>query len=258
MSRPKSGPPASHGKTKPERGRRHVLVVVVLVVLIAAVGVWAAFSFGVNHGDSSTTSSATITDFCGGDSVINCVHILSDMVYRDTSGYSHVVGEVQNQGTQNLEYIELQATFYAPNGTVIETDNAMAMVDVLIPQQKAPVDISVSQANITVASAKLLITSATLAYDKPDTSLSTLGIAHTVDQLGYYHVTGEVKNSATSEAVQVQVVVTFYDASGKIVGASYDSPVVLPGGQSTAFDVGMDRPYVTIASFAVQVQVEVT
>ena len=70
------------------------------------------------------------------------VVILQDRYYVDGSGYSTVVGEVQNQGTQNVDFVKVTVTFYDASDTELATDLTYTYIDVLLPNQIAPFEVS--------------------------------------------------------------------------------------------------------------------
>src|SRR4030042_6324036 len=62
--------------------------------------------------------------------------------YRDTSGYLHVVGEVINNSGNNVKFVKVVATYYDQYGVVIRTEFTYTELDILVPGQKSPFDIS--------------------------------------------------------------------------------------------------------------------
>ncbi|MDA8102698.1 MAG: FxLYD domain-containing protein, partial [Nitrospiraceae bacterium] len=51
----------------------------------------------------------------------------------DTSGYEHIVGEVQNTGTVTASLIEIDFAFYDASNAVVGSDYTFATVDPLAP-----------------------------------------------------------------------------------------------------------------------------
>ncbi len=56
--------------------------------------------------------------------------------------YYEVVGEIQNTGDLNVEYVQIVATFYDSGGTVVGTDFTYTELDSLAPNQKSPFELS--------------------------------------------------------------------------------------------------------------------
>jgi hypothetical protein len=69
--------------------------------------------------------------------------ILGNSSHINQFGDLHVVGEIQNVGTQGATKVEAIATFYASDGTVIDCSFDLTDLSVLMPNQKAPFDILV-------------------------------------------------------------------------------------------------------------------
>ena len=264
MSKPKRTREGEEERSEGRWGRREMaLAGLIIVILVAAIAGWAALSAANNGGGSqsgsdSTTATPSTTDLCGGTSATSCIQILSHSDYVDTSGYAHVVGEVMNRGTQNLEFVQIKGTYYGSNGTVLEYDSTFTIINILTPQQKSPFDISANQKGIAYSSVTLEVTGASPAVDTPNTRLAILNDALSYDQYGYYHVTGQMGNAGSTTANNVQVVVTFYDSSGKVVDAAYTPPAILLGSETGTFDAGADHPMSGVASFSAQIQVTIT
>jgi hypothetical protein len=174
----------------------------------------------------------------------------------DSIGYTHVVGEVQNIGTQNLDFIQLTATFYASNSSVVDTGLAYTLMSILTPGQKSPFDVTTARQNVIVDHFSLSVSDASVTTDQPNTKMKVQGATSHADQIGYYHVVGEVTNIGTTTANNVKVIVTYYDSAGKVVdvGFTFTSPANLQAGETGSFDSSTNHSVNTISSFVVQVQ----
>ncbi len=72
----------------------------------------------------------------------------------------------------------------------------------------------------------------------------------------YYYVAGYIQNSADSDASNVKMVVTFYDASGNVVatnGTAYIKPATIPATGQSRFYVKFEDPNNEIASYNVNI-----
>lgn len=181
--------------------------------------------------------------------------ILQTNSYVDSIGDLHVIGVVQNDGTENLEYVKISATFYDKNNNVVGSRYTYTYMDILTPQQKSPFDVLISKpANYDHY--KL-----SLSYDKTDdepfSGLKIQGVTHHTDDYGYYYIDGEVKNTNTVKANYVEIVATLYDSNGKIIYTdfTYTNSDIAPG-QTSSFEFMIDKSNVpgNIVNYNLQVQ----
>ena len=181
-------------------------------------------------------------------------YMVSDM----TGTYAVVVGEVQNRGRDTLRYVKITATLYDSEDNILATHYTYAQIKVLLPGQKSPFIF------IKLSSAErygLEITESTPTTDEPYRDFEILSHTSSIDDDGDYRVTGEIKNRGAQEATHTEVIATFYDASGEVVGASVIATVEprdLSAGETASFDL-QATPRETasdIATYALQVQCE--
>ena len=72
--------------------------------------------------------------------------IVSDNGFNDNDPnlpQSHIVGEVQNNGTQTAKFVQVSATLYDSNNKVIGTDFSFTNPSDIEPGQKAPFEVTV-------------------------------------------------------------------------------------------------------------------
>jgi hypothetical protein len=67
------------------------------------------------------------------------VSLVNQKAYSDASLF-HIAGEVQNTGTEPVEYVQIIASFYNGNGQFVGTDFTYAAPTTLSPGMKAPFD----------------------------------------------------------------------------------------------------------------------
>lgn len=175
--------------------------------------------------------------------------ILSYSSYTDTLGYQHVVGEIQNVGSNTLSQVTVNASLCDPTSTIQD----YTMIDFLVPQQKSPFDLF---ENVTGNICGISVTGANVSDRLPYRDFELTSQSASLTET--YHVVGQVNNTGTSVAYAVEVVATYYDASGVVVqvGSSLTTPTDLLPGQSGYFDVFSDDPAMSarIATFSLQVQ----
>jgi hypothetical protein len=174
----------------------------------------------------------------------NTISILSSSSFKDDLGYFHVVGEVKNNSNDPLNYVEIVSTFYNTEGKVVGTDFTFSEVDILRPQEKSAFDIILDNAaqSQKVSSYKLSVsgdkTEALPAFLKLNVGDSN------IDDLGYYHIVGEVTNQGKEKSTYVKVSGAFYDDKGTVVAAAFTftEPKDLEAGQTAPFEIIVDEP----------------
>lgn len=184
------------------------------------------------------------------------VAILSHNPYVDSLGYYTIVGEVQNQGTKNLHYVKITATFYDSANNVLATDFTYTDIDILIPQQKSPFELNTYPSKITVDHYSVVVSSYSETGEVPYRSLRIQGLTTSTDSLGYYHVIGEVENTGQVDTTYVKIVVTFYNSNGKVIAKdfTYTDPIDIAKGSKAPFDASSYPLKITPARYLVQVQ----
>jgi hypothetical protein len=70
--------------------------------------------------------------------------ILLSQRYNEEEFSNEIVGEVENNGTEPVEYVKVAVTFYDDNGNVVGTGNTYADPSDLAPGMKSPFKILIS------------------------------------------------------------------------------------------------------------------
>jgi hypothetical protein len=181
------------------------------------------------------------------------VDILSHTGYLDSSGYYHVVGEVQNVGDQAVNFVKIEVTFYDSNNVDIANRFDLTMLYVLLAGRKSPFDIvlldTTQSANVNHYSLSVTF----LAASSVPIGLEIL--SHSAYEYGDgFGITGEIMNIGTEKANNVKVIATYHDRKGKVVAASFTYlhiPVPeesdIDPGQTAQFEIllnGERTPYV--------------
>lgn len=182
------------------------------------------------------------------------IPILSSSNYTDSLGYFNVVGEVQNTLSSNIEYVRIVATFYDSENTVIGTDFTYTDIDILTPNQKSPFELSSYPDKINPSSYKLSV-DYQVTQDQPFQGLVILSHTPSVDGSGYHKIVGEVKNNGANQATYVQVICTYYDSAGIVIGKSFTftDPYTISVGDTAPFELSSYREF-TPANYELQVQ----
>lgn len=181
--------------------------------------------------------------------------VLSHSSYVDNFGYFHLVGEVENVGSQNTELNKVTVTFFDNEGNAVVTATNYTYLDILKPGQKSPFEIILS-APPPVANYKLesiwQVTESN-AY----TAFEITNVAPEVDEEGYYQLSGTIKNTGEKTASVAGITGSFYNESRVVVATGFTFPDVLPlhAGESASFTMVVD-PEVTsrIKSYSLQAE----
>jgi len=197
------------------------------------------------------------------ESCIGDVKILSHSGYLTTGfpgHYLEIFGELQNTGNQNLKFIKLTATFFDSAGKVIGTKWTYANTDILLPGEKAPfVFMQLISEEKDYKSYGLEVTSCREKTEEPYRNFEFLNTSSYIDDHDYYHVKGEIKNTGTQDIDFVGVILTCYNAEGKVISASGTCLLVdLKAGTTAPFDTQALPSEISskIASYSLQTDVD--
>jgi len=178
------------------------------------------------------------------------VKVLSYSWYISSLNTFVVVGEVQNVGPNNIEYIALSGLLTSTD----EEDQAWSTTTVyaneILPQQKAPFvmyffsddsfsgSFSWDSADLNTVEFDVIVSNETENYQYPDLEIEN--VESKIETDGNFTVTGNVLNTGTQSTGKLWVVATFYNATGSVIATgftNYLTPEYLPAGQSTTFTV---------------------
>ena len=175
----------------------------------------------------------------------------------DSSGYEHIVGEVQNTGTATETLIEINLDFYNSSGVVIGSDYTFTTVDPLAPGEKSPFEdiftppSGYASYSITSVTPSASSTAANRNFGTAITSTYT-------DSLGYRNIAGTITNWNTTTADSVEAVFTFYNSSGVAVAQNYafvsSTSADIGAQQNSTFDESLSPDEPAYTSYAIIVQ----
>ena len=74
--------------------------------------------------------------------------ILLSQRYNEEEFSNEIVGEVENNGTEPVEYVKVAVTFYDGSGNVVGTENTYADPSDLVPSMKSPFKILISNVSV--------------------------------------------------------------------------------------------------------------
>lgn len=176
------------------------------------------------------------------------VEVLSYSWYISSYGTFIVVGEVQNVGSTNLNYIDLQGIVYSTDEEVQAYSYSAAYSTEILPQQKVPFimyftaensrtgDLSWVSSGVDHVAFTVITANKTDDYQYPD--LEIINDSHYINSNGLFTITGSVRNTGNQDSGRLWVVATFYNSTGSVIAAgfsTYLTPDSLPIGDTTSF-----------------------
>ncbi len=200
-----------------ERDKLNKTIVILFLVSI----MMAAFAATSGNLAKASTSDVKILSY-------------SWYIYPDTPTYPGdfiVVGEVQNVGSTTQNQVRIEGIPYTTDGQPQAYVLVGALVDNLVPGQKAPfymdfyVDNSYS-GNMTwdtmVDHVALSIVSSNDTTTQPYSGLALVtNTSYTDPSSGVYTVLGIINNTGNEDAGRVFVETTFYNATGTVIAINY-------------------------------------
>jgi hypothetical protein len=169
--------------------------------------------------------------------------------------YYYLVGEVFNPSESNINFVEVVATFYNDTETVIGTSFTYTELDIILPDDTVPFEISSYPDKIQPASCKLSVDYQT-TEEQPLAGLIVKSHSTSVDDMGYYKIVGEVENTSNMPAEFVEIIATYYDSSGDVIGTdfTYTAIDVVEAGNTAPFELSSYPREIKPASYKLQVQ----
>jgi len=164
----------------------------------------------------------------------------------------HVVGEISNIGSVSLKLLNVTATFSAQDNSFIGSSSSYTFLDVLLPGRKTPFEaVWAGTTADQIYNYSLALQFSEYASEKP-LALQIVKNSTYIDEAGFQKVNGTVENLATSNATGVKVVATFYNAEGKVVGATYDytMPSTIMPGHTESFDLELRQKAGNFSTYA--------
>ena len=168
--------------------------------------------------------------------------------------YQYITCEMYNNTLVSIKRVKLYVDLYDSNGTLIGTDFAYTLLDLVHPQETACVRISFS--TMTNLSYYFLYRSYSIATNEWRPPLAISNHSGSAKPYGY-EVLGIVTNNSQATLGKVSAVDTLYDRGGLVIGCDYayinQDPANLAPGQQSSFRIYtlMKDPYL-IARYKLQ------
>ncbi len=172
-----------------------------------------------------------------GDPTNDVPFIGLDLVHHtqyDEDEFVYVIGQMQNNSTEAVEFAEVMATFYNESGEIVNTGYTFSEHDIILPGEISPFSIFIDKVD-GIASYDLMLQGDSTDA-QPRTDLVVLTYTDTIDDFDFFSITGEIQNQGDTPAEFVQIIATYYDAEGNIAGTDFgftDLDVLNPGETST-------------------------
>jgi len=186
------------------------------------------------------------------------IKILSHSGGVDYYGWYTVLGEVKNTGSDNLSWVKITVTYYDSNSAELDTSHSYTTIDTLAPGQRSPFETCVYDETVanSIATYSIECTSV-MSGTAPYTDLEFIDHSLGSDSFGNTIVAGQVKNTGSDTVNYATIVVSFYDASGKLIAIEWDftDPADVAPGETGTFEATLwdDDIAQDIASYDVQV-----
>jgi hypothetical protein len=165
------------------------------------------------------------------------LQLISHHGHPGWDGY-HIMGEIQNNSDTPMAAVKITAILYSREGGAhykeSGTDYTYTLLDVIPAKGKAPFDIGPYKHS----SVKKYY----LQVQGEQGNLSRQDIVVLSDNFytegEWLHIRGEIKNTGTTEAEFVKVVITLYGEDGRVVGVDYTYTTLdkIPAGGVSSFE----------------------
>lgn len=163
--------------------------------------------------------------------------LISDASFTDEFNILSVVGEVRNDSNLDVGDITIVVTFYDAAGSFISETSGHTMLKTLVPGARSPFLLNLSSppgmSNYSIK-----------AVGRPvppqlNPQISVIKSSKFEDEIGFYHVTGVIKNTGSVIVSRAKVIVTLYNRGGGVVNVNfaYPVPAQLKPGDTASFDV---------------------
>lgn len=175
--------------------------------------------------------------------------------YVDSIDYLHVIGEVQNNTSSNLQFVKITANFFNGTGQLVDTDFTYTYLDHLPPNTRTCFHLLLQQPAGW----------ASYQFEAPTYSTTTQGLPNLVvlgdsgsyqPSLKSYKIIGQVQNNEAVQVRFVQPIGTLYNSVGIPIGCGFTfvSSTDLNPGQTSSFDMQVfGRDYNDVVSYRLQV-----
>jgi hypothetical protein len=171
--------------------------------------------------------------------------------FRDSLGDLHIVGQLQNNFTFPIQFVQITGTVYDSNHQLVATSDTYTDMDVLNPGAKSGFDILFT--NVPTGASSYAVSASYQQASAPKPQALSISVGHqNIDSINAYHLLGEVTNQGNNTATFVKVSAVLFDANHRIIDVvnTFTSPNNLQPGQTAPFDLQSLSPNARQIKFA--------
>jgi hypothetical protein len=168
-----------------------------------------------------------------------------------------VVGEIRNGSSEPVEGVRVNVVLKDRGGATIGQQFGFTLLRVIPPGEKSAFSIPFPGARKNVGTVNAMVQAdPRVVYQVVPVKVAS----QQSDTLGTdYEVTGTVANSTAAPIHYANVVATFYDKSGGVVGAAQDvsGGAAVPPGQAAAFRIILQEQAAMVANYKLAAEAQV-
>jgi len=161
--------------------------------------------------------------------------------YVDENKIMHVLGEMKNIGSKAMTNVTIGATFFDPEGKIINEYKRSAELRTINPGFVSPFEILfIDQKTVDKVKDFKLFVNGTEAGPQPE-DLQINVDSSRQDILGFYYINGVIFNSGKASANNSIAIATLYDTDGKVVaiGRGLAEPKDIPSNSGASFGLAI-------------------
>jgi LysM repeat protein len=178
--------------------------------------------------------------------------------YETPVGSLWCLGEVINNTGAAIEQVQVAVSLYDAEGEVVATGSTFTEFDIIPNESKMPFALLFTEPPSGFSHHQVVALSgvAVAHWGRNYMDLTIESDRGEVSGERAYVVTGQVRNTGQHDAEQIRMVVTAYDAEGRVVGIRRGSPETqtLGIGESSPFRVSLSSLGGQVVTYTVQVQ----
>jgi LysM repeat protein len=179
-------------------------------------------------------------------------------IYETPMGSLWCLGEVMNNTGASMEQVQVAVSLYDDGGEIVATGSTFTEFDIIPNEGKMPFALLFPEPPPNLSHHQVVaLSGVTVAHwGRNYMDLSIESDRGEASGERAYVVTGQVRNTGQYNAEQIRIVVTAYDADGRVVGIRRGSPEAqtLGVGESSPFEVSLSSLGGQVITHTVQVQ----
>lgn len=182
------------------------------------------------------------------------VAIKSARVLYSSLGSLYVVGELENRTESKITFGQVIARYYDSVGNLVATEDSYAFLTALVPSQRSPFRLILSNPPTNIAQINLTTDWNTDSF--LDYQMATVISVQTRDNNGL-ELFGEIRNDQGREMRSIEIDVTFYDASGRVIDVDFAFPAqttLAPGAVTTYRVSTFEEELLGVTNYSIQAQ----